>query len=697
MKKMTVALAAAVFSLVGFADGGTWFTAGFGEGVASSGGVWSETVEGQSSAPVWDGEALALEDVVDPVVFKATNGKTPGNATIVFRSEVSFQGFEELPALDESAKAGVCALTGDNYYVVGYDAESGKKEWVNTEIPADFSNPVSVTVSVVDGKAVYAFGASTKEVAVNADSFQEVCYSGNGSVSKLEGDYSVKLTLPEVDGLTAACDDEYAPVGAEVAVEFAADTKIPSKGSAVYIVGEDGTLTLKPGETPVEALDPGAKIGSVLYLTFADAYTAAEEEDVIVLCGNQNLAVDIEKNVTIDLVGKVMTVAAPVAINKAKLTFEDSAEVDKGKLVIAEELSIADSRAKLDISKIVFVVDGEGYLSGIGGLFVAESPNKLFGDGSFGEEIPELLVAVDEDSYEGNPEAKRFVIEGEVAYATVGEEDAQYIESFASVQAAIDAADEVYLCFDYGEAPDGEEIAFKESTVVYAYTGEEDLVNCTLLPADQVVFDEDLGENGGWKIAGEPPVTYTVTYVDAVVTNGVTEYTVETDTFALPTAADVEERSGGQFKGWTNEVGTAVTEVVKGTTGDLTFYAVWESAGVFYPTYIDQSDDELKAKFNKWASEVAGDRDGGSANLDAFLLNCAPANVEIEKGKFVISSITKNADGDWEVKVGEKGQDDEYGNGYINIISVKTDKFPTAGADSDFFQATLTIQPTVVK
>lgn len=44
---------------------------------------------------------------------------------------------------------------------------------------------------------------------------------------------------------------------------------------------------------------------------------------------------------------------------------------------------------------------------------------------------------------------------------------------------------------------------------------------------------------------------------------------------------------------------------------------------------------------------------------------------------------------------GEKGQAQEYKNGYVDIISVKTAKFPTAGDSSDFFQATLTVQPVV--
>lgn len=74
------------------------------------------------------------------------------------------------------------------------------------------------------------------------------------------------------------------------------------------------------------------------------------------------------------------------------------------------------------------------------------------------------------------------------------------------------------------------------------------------------------------------PIVYDITYHDATVTNGVTEYTIETGTFALPTAENgVEAQDGANFIGWTNALGQTVTEVTPGTTtGDLDFYAVWE-------------------------------------------------------------------------------------------------------------------------
>ena len=520
MKKLMVAIAAAAISFAGFADDtNNWFTAGFGDGVTSTGGGW--VTEGSVTEPSWNEATLMLADVgADaPVVFAADEAKagaaTNADSTVVFDTTVTFQGFEDLPTIENGAKAGVCALTGGNYYVVAYDDVGLTNKWVDTGFEAAFEVAVNVKVTVANGKAVYSFGADSTESLdlVNAE-FQEVCYSGNGSVTTLAADTilaGVAITLPTIDGLSVTCDKVRAAVGAEVTLTFGPDTKIPSIPSAKYIVGADGNLTLKEDEPQVEAQDPGAKIGTVLYLTFADAYGAAEDDYTIVLCANQDLAIDIEKSITVDLAGKVLTVEAPVAINGVALAFEDTAKVDKGKLVISNEFSIADGDAELDISSIAFEVCDEGYLTGVGGtLYVAESPNKLASEGIFGDvnRIPEIMVECGGSTYEGMPgyEVPRFAIGGEVAYATVGEEESQYVESFATVQGAIDAADEVYLCFEYGgAAPEGDEITFKQSTIVYAAVDGDDLAYCTLLPEGEVEFDDTIEPYGAWVYTGEQP------------------------------------------------------------------------------------------------------------------------------------------------------------------------------------------------
>ena len=103
-------------------------------------------------------------------------------------------------------------------------------------------------------------------------------------------------------------------------------------------------------------------------------------------------------------------------------------------------------------------------------------------------------------------------------------------------------------------------------------------------------------------------------------------------------------------------------------------------------------------KFATWCQKEGNEslvgKFGADAQLDAFLLDCLNSTVEIEKAKaaFVIVSITQNAGGDWIVLVtGEKGQNAEYGNGYVNIIPAT--EIPAVEDVSAFFKAELTIAP----
>lgn len=79
-----------------------------------------------------------------------------------------------------------------------------------------------------------------------------------------------------------------------------------------------------------------------------------------------------------------------------------------------------------------------------------------------------------------------------------------------------------------------------------------------------------------------PAETYTITYnLDGGTLNDpVTSYTSQTNTFSLPQPT----KDGSTFKGWyTNSdfSGEAVTEITKGSTGDLTFYAKWDGRTAF--------------------------------------------------------------------------------------------------------------------
>lgn len=122
------------------------------------------------------------------------------------------------------------------------------------------------------------------------------------------------------------------------------------------------------------------------------------------------------------------------------------------------------------------------------------------------------------------------------------------------------------------------------------------------------------------------------------------------------------------------------------------YYVVTPSTGKTYPDYIPDVA-EIKEKFDIWADEKnGGNRDVSGQNLDAFLLNCAPAEVDVEKAKFKITSIAKVGD-KWVVKACDTIDGGKYLNGYVNIVPYDINGEADDPANAEFFQATLTIQP----
>ena len=72
--------------------------------------------------------------------------------------------------------------------------------------------------------------------------------------------------------------------------------------------------------------------------------------------------------------------------------------------------------------------------------------------------------------------------------------------------------------------------------------------------------------------------------------------------------------------------------------------AVKQSGGDEYPSYIEPSDTETKAKYDTWADTYGADT--GSAHEEAFLLNCAPNAEAVAAAKEAFKvTITVNADG----------------------------------------------------
>ena len=232
----------------------------------------------------------------------------------------------------------------------------------------------------------------------------------------------------------------------------------------------------------------------------------------------------------------------------------------------------------------------------------------------------------------------------------------------------------------------------KTFTVTYIVDGKEDSteeVNWGKNPANVPTPDAKTGYTGKWDKDPTTAVikadetftytytaeTYTITYTTgngAVVTNGVTEYTIESDTFNLPVAADIDMSNveGVTFAGWTNATSEAVvTKVDQGTTGDLEFFAKWEAVAPAEkdPTEDDPTqipDDETAAtrygdkvpttlanvsakSIATWAQKNGKLEKGDDIIENAFLLNCENDQdvVDALEAAFKIPSITVAADG----------------------------------------------------
>ena len=81
-----------------------------------------------------------------------------------------------------------------------------------------------------------------------------------------------------------------------------------------------------------------------------------------------------------------------------------------------------------------------------------------------------------------------------------------------------------------------------------------------------------------------------------------------------------------------------------GSTGSATFKVYKEAEGGDYPSYIPTEDAEVKAAYDTWATTYSVTPEAAAGLKDAFLLNCAPDQVEKAKEDFKLT-ITVKPDG----------------------------------------------------
>ena len=243
MKKIMLSFAAvAAFASVASAED-AWFNGGLGAG-SLSGGSWTDPLPEGVTQP---SSSYVLENVADPLSFTATTPKAADSSqNLNFATSAKFAySYDELPAVDSSAKAGV-VVYDNKYYVLAKDVNSNPASnvWVSTYIDATLTDPVDVSVTITNGTdgahALYQFGNSTAidKLVAAAGEWGAVDYKGSGEVASLVGT-TISLGWPLPGGGSIAVDPAWAEANGIDAEAFAKFDKLANGFSASesYILG----------------------------------------------------------------------------------------------------------------------------------------------------------------------------------------------------------------------------------------------------------------------------------------------------------------------------------------------------------------------------------------------------------------------------------------------------------------------------
>lgn len=159
--------------------------------------------------------------------------------------------------------------------------------------------------------------------------------------------------------------------------------------------------------------------------------------------------------------------------------------------------------------------------------------------------------------------------------------------------------------------------------------------------------DQQLTENKR-VVVTTAPIEYTIAYEldGGSLPEGVTNpgtYTIETLTFTLNNPT----RAGYKFKGWaTSESETTGKETVtieKGTTGDKTFYAIWERSLVDLTITTTSADQEQSYIFT--VSGTPSDSSYGTITLDVVLVGTDSITIkDLPVGEY---TVTEKDDWSW--------------------------------------------------
>lgn len=246
MKKLMLAfVASAAFVSVVSAD--DWFVGTVG---SESGGSWTVPASGVTT----NDTTLVLDDASGLSFAAQTKKSLSASENLNFATTVNFKySYDELPEVEEGAKAGVVVHDG-KYYVLAKGV-SDSNVWTDSGVAVttvDEDVDVKVTISNGTSKvyAIYTFGTGepvVKEVVAGETEWGTVDYSGSGKIASLVGTTtSLEAGWPTPGGYSIVVDPAWAAANGISEEAFASGDKLSNGFSASesYILGLNTNETL---------------------------------------------------------------------------------------------------------------------------------------------------------------------------------------------------------------------------------------------------------------------------------------------------------------------------------------------------------------------------------------------------------------------------------------------------------------------
>ncbi len=538
--------------------------------------------------------------------------------------------------------------------------------------PSFITEQAKVTIAWTEGVATVTIG----------DAEAIACTGAGSTVVDLPANGTVLVTATFADGYEAGTYT-VAPPGAQ--------------GSWDSTTG--GFINLADGNVcTIVAIQPAFDVAGVHYDKFADALAAAvaagtsEAPATIKLLADVDSAIELSEGyIVLDLAGKTITdgdgTGYAIINSGAILTIINSTE-NIGHVVPGEQ------GAAVGLSNGSTTIEGGSF------------------DGAFEIDAPLVIKAglfLDEDAA-GDAEyfaLATYVEQGaqitaiEDNYFQVGEGGEQpttYSVSFSS--------GEGYTVTDItnvtdGKAEAGATVTFKvtvasgfDATTLVVKNGE------TVLEADEGVYSVTVNAAVAITITVEEEQSATLTLTitpnenaDATVTiNEVAAATgaeIKAGDVIVVTATPKENFEYAQApEGWEAGQAGAITKTITvadaSVTVEIPAPTAKQQGG--YPTYIDTTDADAKAKYDDWKATYGDDTE--SAYEDAFLLNCAPANVNTEKAAFKFTKIAFE-NGVWVTETTTKNTNGADYNGEVVVTRYSDVGCTTKSEDGSFFKAEL--------